>query len=72
MKISVKVKTGSRIEGVTEENGVYLVRTKEPPHEGRANSAVIKLLSEYFHKPKSSLNILSGKSSKNKVIEIPE
>ncbi len=70
MKISVKVKTGARVEEVTKENGVYLVKTKAPPHDGKANAAIIKLLAEYFKKPRSAIRIVTGAGSRNKIIEI--
>jgi len=43
---------------------------KCPAKEGRANENVIKLLAEFFNLPKSRVKIISGHSSKNKVIEI--
>jgi uncharacterized protein len=72
MKISVRVKTNARAEEVTLDSGVYLVKTKAPPHEGKANEAVIRLLADYFKKPKSSVRIVTGASSKNKIVEIAE
>jgi uncharacterized protein len=70
MKISVRVKANARAEEVSLESGVYLVKTKAPPHEGKANEAIIKLLADHFKKPKSSVRILSGAGSKNKIVEI--
>ena len=70
MKISVKVKANSKSDDVSAESGIYIVRTKAPPRQGRANEAVIKLLAEYFKKPKSAVRIASGGSSKNKIVEI--
>ncbi len=71
MKISIKVKAGTKRESVkkTGENQ-YIVEVKAPPVEGKANKAVIKLLSEYFHVPKSRIRIISGHKSKNKIVEI--
>jgi uncharacterized protein len=72
MKISVKVKTNARTEEVTLESGVYIVKTRAQPHEGKANEAVIRLLAGYFKKPKSAIRIVTGAASKNKIIEIPD
>ena len=63
---------GSKIEGITKENDTYLLKVKEPPKEGRANWAVIKLLSEYFGVRSGSVRIVSGHKSRSKVIEIPD
>ena len=72
MKIQVKVKPRSKSEDVTKEmdGNVYVVRVKEPPIEGRANKAVLKLLAKHLGVPESHLRIVSGLSSKNKVVEV--
>ena len=72
MKIQVKVKPRSKTEDVTREmdGDVYVVRVKEPPVEGRANRAVLKLLAKHLGVPESRLSIVSGLTSKNKVIEM--
>jgi hypothetical protein len=72
LKIQVKVKPRSKTEDVTKEMGgdVYLVRVKEPPVEGKANRAVLKLLARHFGVPESRLRIVSGLASKNKIIEV--
>jgi uncharacterized protein (TIGR00251 family) len=72
MKIRVKVKPGSKTEELGGEGDSFIVKIKEPPREGKANQAVIKLLAEHFSVPKSRVRILSGLKSKNKVIEVTE
>jgi uncharacterized protein (TIGR00251 family) len=72
MKIQVKVKPSSRTEEVSQEGDSFIIKVKEPPREGRANQAVIKLLAEHFGVPRSQVRILSGFRSRNKVIEIAE
>jgi len=66
------VKPNSRTEEVSQEGHSFIVRVREPPREGKANQAVIKLLAEYFRVPKSQVRILSGLRSRNKVIEVAE
>ena len=71
MKIIVKTKPGSKdnkIEKVDEAN--YIVYIKEPPIDGRANAALIKLLAEYFDISPSLIEIISGYMARVKVIEI--
>ena len=72
MRIQVKVKPNSRSEGVSREGDSFIVKVKEPPREGKANQAVIRLLAEHLGVPKSRVRILSGFSGKNKVIEVAE
>jgi uncharacterized protein (TIGR00251 family) len=70
VRISVTVKPNSRVEEVTSDGERLLVKVKEPPKEGKANRAVVKLLSAYFGVPQSSVIVISGLGSKSKVIEI--
>jgi uncharacterized protein (TIGR00251 family) len=72
MKIQVKVKPNSKTEEVIRDGEVYTVRVKEPPKEGKANRAVVKLLAEHFNVPRSAVTIISGLNSRTKVIEILE
>jgi len=71
MKINVKAKPSSReekIEKVDEEN--YIVSVKEPPIKGKANEAIRNALAIYFKTGSSCVKIVSGYSSRNKIIEI--
>jgi uncharacterized protein (TIGR00251 family) len=70
MKIQVKVKPNSRTEEVSREGDSFIVKVKEPPKEGKANQAVIKLLAEHFSVSQSQVRILSGFRSRNKVVEV--
>lgn len=70
MKIQVRVKPNSKTEKVSREGNGFIVKVKEPPREGKANQALIKLLAEHFGVPKSQVRILSGFTSKIKVIEV--
>lgn len=71
MKIFVKVKPKAREEKVMKLSDTnFKVWVKEAPEKGRANNAVLKALAEYFGKNSSSIKIISGSTSKLKVIEI--
>jgi uncharacterized protein (TIGR00251 family) len=72
MKIQVKVKPNSKTEEVSQEGESFIIKVTEPPKEGKANQAVIKLLAKHFGVPQSQVRILSGFRSRNKVIEIVE
>jgi len=72
VKIQVKVKPNSKTQEVSQEGNSFTVKVKEPPREGKANRAVIKLLAEHFSIPQSRVRILSGFGSRNKVIEVAE
>lgn len=71
MKINVKAKPGSReekVEKIDEQN--YVVSVKEPPVKGKANEAIRNALAIYFKTGSSKVKIVSGYSSRNKVVEI--
>lgn len=71
MKIFVKVKANSKTEKIEKMDGKnFIVSVKTPAKEGKANSAVVKALAEYFGVAKSDVVIISGLSSKQKIIEV--
>lgn len=71
MKIIVKVKPSAKEEKIVKVDDThYRVAVKEPPVNGRANVAVISSLANFFKVPKASVRIVSGFTSKEKVIEI--
>ncbi len=73
MRISVKVKANSKEEKVEQTgNNQFIIKVKAPAHEGKANSAMIKLLSKYFDIPKSMIIISKGKLCGNKIVDIEE
>ncbi len=49
---------------------VYKVWIKDAPIEGKANDAIVRVLAEYFKVSKSSVRLVSGPTSKQKVFEI--
>lgn len=70
MIIKVKVKTFSKSSSVVKVNNIYLVSLKSKPIKNKANNELIDTLSDYFHIPKSSVNIIQGIKSKSKLVEI--
>jgi len=71
MKIYVQVKVNRKKEGIEKkENGSFVVWTKEPAQEGRANEDVTKQLALYFQIPKSAVDLVLGHKNKIKVFEI--
>ena len=51
-------------------NQVYRVKIAEKPVNGEANKGLIKALSDYFNVPQRNVSILSGETSRDKLIEI--
>lgn len=72
MKISAHLKPNSRHreEVVVGSDGTYIIYTKAPAIEGRANVAAIKLLAKYFGVAPSRVKLVRGATSKYKVFDI--
>jgi len=71
MRIYVKVFPRSGKNEVEKISGQeYKVRVTAVPEKGKANEAVIKILADYFHVSKGSIDIVGGKSTREKIIDI--
>ena len=71
MRIYAKViPRSSRNEIIKISEGEYRVKITAPPVDGEANSMLVKNLADYFDVAKSQVEIIGGKSSKTKIIEI--
>ena len=72
MRISVRVKPG--VKGATrlekQEDGSYVAFLHARAHDGEANKALLVLVSDEFKIPKTSIEIISGAKSRDKIIEI--
>lgn len=66
---SVKIKPKAKSNSVEmKEDGSVEIRVTSPPLKNRANEQCIELLAEKIGVPKSSLSIIKGHHSKEKVI----
>lgn len=71
MKIKIKVKAGAKEESVAPgPDGTFTVKVKAKPEKGKANEAVLKLLSRHFNVPQNAVSILRGRTSPRKLVEI--
>ncbi len=71
MRIFVKVKPNAKVEKIEKIDETHFsISVKAPPVKGKANEAVVELIANYFNVRRSRVRIISGFSSKNKVIEI--
>ncbi|MBR2658447.1 DUF167 domain-containing protein [Candidatus Saccharibacteria bacterium] len=66
----IAVKPGSSQEKIVQTgDNEYTVYLRAKPHDGEANTALIKLLSKHFSVPKTSVTITRGAKSHVKTIE---
>jgi len=71
MIINIKVITKAKKNMIKETKSGLKVYVTSPPEKGKANVAVIDMLSKFLGVKKYHINIISGQHSREKVIEIP-
>ena len=68
---AVKVHPRARRNALAGEVGEALkVALTAPPVQGKANAACTEFLADWFHVPPSSVTIVAGQNSRNKVVRI--
>lgn len=60
----------SATEVMGERDGVYRIRLTAPAAEGKANRALVKLLSKKLRIPKGAIEIVSGGRARTKAVRI--
>lgn len=71
MKIIVTVKPNAKEEKtVPQADGSFVVSLKAPSREGKANARLPKVLAAHFDVAPSCVRIVSGASSRKKIVEI--
>jgi len=71
LKVKVATKASKNVI-VGVRNGELLISVTAVPENGKANEAIIKLISKSFKCAKSKINLASGSKSKNKLFKIDE
>jgi uncharacterized protein (TIGR00251 family) len=71
VRFSVRLQPRASTNEIVGLHGISLkVRVTAPPVEGMANDALVELLSKALHVSRRNVCIVSGASSRTKVIEI--
>lgn len=70
MKISIKVVPKASREEIIEKDGLIKVYVREAPDKGKANKAVIELVAQKYNVKKRDVMIVSGQTSRNKIVEV--
>jgi len=69
--VSVRLKPGAKQQKIEiTEHGTLRAWVHASPVEGKANAALIELLSDALDVPKSCMSIVRGQTSKNKVVSV--
>lgn len=71
MRLSIKVIANAKENKILEESeGKFKVYLREKAINGRANKALIELLSDFFGTKKSRIRIVRGLKSREKIVEL--
>src|SRR5262245_57259191 len=68
---AVRVQPRASKSGVAGElDGALKIRLAAPPVDGEANEELVRLLAKLFGAPRQRIAILSGQTSKNKIVRV--
>lgn len=69
--VAVRAQPGARKDAVLgEQAGALKVAVTAPPEDGRANAAVVEVLKDWLGVKRSQVELLSGRTNRNKVFLI--
>jgi len=69
--LAVRVQPRARRNAIIGEFGEALkIALTAPPIDGRANEACVEFLAQVLKLPRSSVTIISGQGSRNKVVRV--
>jgi len=69
IKIRV-IPNAKRLEVIELDDGWLKIKLNSPAEGGRANKALISILSKHYNLPKSKIKIISGEKSRIKIIKL--
>lgn len=70
-RLRLRVAPGASAPGVVGRHGdAWKVRVAAAPERGRANDAVVELLAATLDVPRSSVTLVSGGGSRDKIVEL--
>ncbi len=71
VRIAVRLTPKGGRDGIDGwRDGVLTARVAVPPEDGKANAALIALLAKSLAVPKSAIQIASGETARNKILDI--
>ena len=71
MRINVRVIPRAKLNKIeVQPDGTLRVHTTTAPTDGKATADVIRMLAEHYNVPKTSIRLIRGETSRDKVFEI--
>ena len=69
--LSVRVHPGAKHNAITgTHDGALKISLTTPPNDGRANQALIAFLAERLNIPRTSIELLTGHTSRSKTLRL--
>jgi uncharacterized protein len=70
-RVRLRVSPGASSNAIVGRHGDgWKIRVTAPPEDGKANDAVLRLLADQVGLPQVKLRLISGPSSRDKVVEL--
>jgi uncharacterized protein (TIGR00251 family) len=70
-RLRLRVSPGARSNAIVGRHGEgWKLRVTAAPEDGKANEAVLRLLAERVGLPRVNLKLVSGPSSRDKIVEL--
>jgi len=68
--IAIPKSSQNKVDGV--RNAALLIRIQAAPEDGKANTAIVSVLSKALELPKSDIRIEHGHTNRHKTVSIPK
>jgi uncharacterized protein (TIGR00251 family) len=70
-RVRVRVSPGAKSAGIVGPHGEgWKIRVAVPAEGGRANDALVRLLSDALSVPRDAVTLVSGHSGRDKIVEL--
>jgi uncharacterized protein (TIGR00251 family) len=69
-RLRLRVSPGARTKSINRHVDGWKVRVAAVPERGKANDALIEFLAQRLELPQESIELVSGHSSRDKIVEL--
>ena len=69
-RLRLRVSPGARTKSIDRHGDGWKVRVAAVPERGKANDALIEFLAQRLELPQESIELVSGHSSRDKIVEL--
>jgi len=69
-RLRLRVSPGARTRSIDRHGDGWKVRVAAAPERGKANDAVVRLLADRLELPQGSVQVVSGHSGRDKIVEL--